>query len=106
MNERMMAAALRQVIAGLTEAVAVLEGEVPGPERDHRRLELMKRFDVPASEGLSREEASQAFKECGYLPRSFGGWVRRGWITRDGDRRYLTDRGRAWIAEQESAARS
>jgi hypothetical protein len=38
----------------------------------------MKRFNVPPSEGLDREEASQAFTENGYNPRSFGGWVRRG----------------------------
>jgi hypothetical protein len=64
----------------------------------------MKRFDVPAGEGLDREQASRAFTENGYNPRSFGGWVRRGWITRDGDRRYLTGKGRQWVADQESGA--
>ena len=59
----------------------------------------MKCFDVPASQGLDREQASKAFRENGYKPRSFGGWVRRGLIERDGDRRYLTPRGRDVLAD-------
>jgi hypothetical protein len=80
------------------------EGEPPGAGDTGRRLAVMKRFDVPAGEGLDREQASRAFTENGYSPRSFGGWVRRGWITRDGDRRYLTGKGRQWVADQESGA--
>lgn len=99
MNEMAMASALRHVIKGLTEIVSLLEGDVPGAARTNRRIALMRRFDVPASEGLDREEASHAFKENGYQPRSFGGWVRRGLIARDGDRRYLTARGREVLAE-------
>jgi CHAT domain len=85
---------------------AVLDGDLAadlhGTESRNRRLAVMRRFNVPPSEGLDREEASQAFTDNGYNPRSFGGWVRRGWITRDGDRRYLTDKGRQWITEQEN----
>ena len=40
-----------------------------------------------------------AFSQNGYNPRSFGGWVRRGLIKRDDDRRYLTGKGRALLAE-------
>src|ERR1022692_410021 len=80
------------------------EGEPPGAGDTGRRLAVMKRFDVPAGKGLDREQASRAFTENGYNPRSFGGWVRRGWITRDGDRRYLTGKGRQWVADQESGA--
>ena len=65
-------------------------------------LAAMRRFDVPAAEGLSREEASRAISEQGCSPRLFGGWVKRGLIARDGDRRYLTDKGRQWIADQEA----
>jgi hypothetical protein len=56
-------------------------------------------FDVPPDRGLDREEASYAFRENGYEPRSFGGWVRRGLIERAGDRRYLPDKGRARLQE-------
>jgi len=103
MNEKALAAAYRQIGRAYAEAARVLDGDVPGTERTDRRLAVMKRFDVPASQGLSREEASRAFRDNGYSPQSFGGWVRRGWIVRDGDRRFLTARGRAWIAEQEAA---
>src|SRR6266568_1046799 len=68
-------------------------------ERTARRIALMRRFDVPPEKGLDREEASKAFRENGYKPRSFGGWVRRGLIERDGDRRYLSARGRDVLAE-------
>jgi hypothetical protein len=54
---------------------------------------------VPPDRGLDREEASYAFRENGYEPRSFGGWVRRGLIGRVGDRRYLSDKGRARLEE-------
>jgi len=98
-DEKALAAALRQIAKGLTEAAAVLDGDVPGMERTVRRIALMRRFDVPPEEGLSREEASKAFRENGYKPRSFGGWVRRGLIDRDADRRYLTPKGRSLLAE-------
>lgn len=99
MDEKALAAALRQIAKGLTEAAAVLDGDVPGMERTARRIALMRRFNVPPERGLDREEASKAFRENGYNPRSFGGWVRRGLIERDGDRRYLTPTGRARLAE-------
>jgi hypothetical protein len=100
MNEKAMAAALRQVSRGLAEMAAVLDGNILGEDL-HRRLAVMKRFDVPAGNGLTRAQASLAFSENGYNPKSFGGWVRRGWISREDDRRFLTDKGRQWIAEQE-----
>jgi hypothetical protein len=99
MDEKALAVALRQIAKGLTEAASVLDGDVPGMERTARRIALMRCFDVPAAEGLDREEASKAFQENGYNPRSFGGWVRRGLIERDGDRRYLTAKGRDLLAE-------
>ncbi len=99
MDEKALVAALRQIAKGLTEAAAVLDGDVPGMERTARRIALMRRFDVPPEKGLDREEASKAFRENGYKPRSFGGWVRRGLIERDGDRRYLSARGRDVLAE-------
>jgi hypothetical protein len=99
MDKRAMAAACRQVIKGLSEVVALLEGNVPGDDRTARRIALMQRFGVPPDRGLDREEASYAFRENSYEPRSFGGWVRRGLIERAGDRRYLPDKGRARLEE-------
>jgi hypothetical protein len=99
MNEKAMAAAIRQVARGLAEMAAVLDGNVPGDDRTNRRIALMRRFDVSPDEGLDRKEASQVFRENGYNPRSFGGWVRRGLIERTDDRRYLTIKGRELLAE-------
>lgn len=99
-----MAVAVRQVAKGLVEIASVLDGDVPGMERTTRRIALMKCFDVPASQGLDREQASKAFKENGYNPRSFGGWVRRGLITRVDDRRYLTPKGHELLTELSAAA--
>jgi hypothetical protein len=44
MDERAMAAACRQVIKGLSEVVALLDGNVPGDDRTARRIALMQRF--------------------------------------------------------------
>jgi CHAT domain len=73
---------------------------VPGPGDAERILAAMRRFDVPADQGLDRIEASRVLREEGCSPRLFGGWVAHGWMARDGDRRYLTDKGRRWIADQ------
>jgi hypothetical protein len=64
--------------------------------------ETLQRARIPGTEpgaGIA------AFSENGYDPRSFGGWVRRGWIARDGDRRYLTDQGRQWVEQQETGGK-
>jgi hypothetical protein len=104
MDEKAMAVALRQVAKGLTEMASVLDGDVPGMERTARRIALMECFDVPADQGLDREQASKAFRENGYNPRSFGGWIRRGLIERDGDRRFLTPKGRELLTELSAAS--
>jgi hypothetical protein len=54
----------------------------------------MRRFDVPPGQGLTRQEASAAFRENGLDPRSSGSWAMRGWITREDDRRYITAKGK------------
>jgi len=101
-----LAAALRQVISGLTQVVAALEGTVPagvpGGDRADREIDALQCFDVPPGEGLTRAEAAAAFRQNGLDPRGFGSWVRRGLVTRDGDSRRLTDKGRQWIAARES----
>jgi hypothetical protein len=71
-----------------------------------RMLAAMRSFDVPADEGLSRNDASRVIREQGCSPRLFGRWVAHGWMARDGDRRYLTDKGRQWIADQEAIGRA
>jgi hypothetical protein len=76
--------------------------EKPAAEDAERLLAVMRRFDVPADQGLDRNEASRACRDHGFSPRSFGGWVAHGWIARDVDRRYLTDKGRQLIADHQA----
>ena len=88
---------------------AVNTAEVTGfsgdeqPTRIEREIAVCKRFDVPAEKGLNREEASRAFSDNGIDPRACGSWVKHGWIIREGDRRWLSDKGRVWVREQTTA---
>lgn len=77
------------------------EDEALPPDLTARWVATMRRFDVPPEQGLTREEASAAFRENGLDPRSSGSWTMHGWITRDGDRRYITAKGKKWLAEQD-----
>jgi len=77
--------------------------ELPGdeqPTRVEREIAVLKRFDVPPEKGLNREEASRAFSDNGISPRACGSWTQHGWITREGDRRWLSDKGRGWVRDQ------
>jgi hypothetical protein len=76
------------------------EDEALPPDLVARWVAAMRRFDVPPEQGLTREEASAAFRENGLDPRSSGSWAMHGYITRDGDRRYITAKGKEWLAEQ------
>lgn len=68
------------------------------PDLVARWVEAMRRFDVPPERGLSRQEASAAFRENGLDPRSAGSWAMHGYIARDGNRRYITPKGKEWLA--------
>jgi hypothetical protein len=88
------------------EAVSTPEvTELPGdePTRIEREIAVCKRFDVPPEKGLNREEASRAFSDNGISPRACGSWTQHGWIIREGDRRWLSDKGRVWMRDQTSA---
>ena len=56
-----------------------------------------------AERGLTRVEASAAFRENGLDPRSSGSWAMHGYITRAGDRRYITAKGKEWLARHDAA---
>jgi TIR domain len=73
------------------------------PTRIEREVAVCKRFDVPPEKGLNREEASRAFSDNGISPRACGSWTQHGWIIREGDRRWLSDKGREWIRDQTTA---
>jgi len=57
---------------------------------------MLHEFDVSPEQGLSRAQASAAFKKPGLDPRSFGSWVMGGYVARVDDRRWLTNKGSEW----------
>jgi hypothetical protein len=85
-----------------TAEVTELSGDEQ-PTRIEREIAVCKRFDVPPEKGLNREEASRAFSDNGINPRACGSWTQHGWIIREGDRRWLSDKGRDWIRDQTTA---
>jgi hypothetical protein len=106
MYNKELAAALRRAGEALTQAAAILDS-LPADAKEglsltERWIATLKRFDVTHEEGLSRAEASAAFRDNGLSPRAAGSWTRHGWIAREGDRRWLTDKGRRWIAKKEA----
>ncbi len=85
-----------------TAEVTELSGDEQ-PARIEREIAVCKRFDVPPEKGLNREEASRAFSDNGINPRACGSWIKHGWIIREGDRRWLSDKGRVWVRDQTTA---
>lgn len=85
-----------------------LTQELANPGRSHhdgpsagngliaRQIAMLHEFDVSPEQGLSSAQASAAFKKHGLDPRSFGCWVKGGYVARVDDRRWLTDKGRGW----------
>jgi hypothetical protein len=97
-NNKAIAEKLRDVSRSISELAALIDGNIPGDnDLVARQIATMREFDVKPGQGLSRVQASAAFKKHGLDPRSFGSWVQGGYMTRRGDRRWLTDKGREWI---------
>jgi hypothetical protein len=78
------------------------EDEALPPDLMARWVAAMRRFDVPPEQGLTRQEAAAAFRENGLDPRSSGSWAMHGYITRVGDRRYVTTKGKEWLAQHDA----
>ena len=96
-NNAAMAAALRQISRSIADIADLIDGNIPGDsDRVAREVATLYEFDVPPTQGLSRAEASAAFKKHGLNPRAFGSWVQGGYLARNGDRRWLTEDGRKW----------
>ena len=98
--------ALKRIRNGFNDLVIALEYEgTPSAVKDEAGA--LQCFDVPAQQGLSREEASRVMLAHGYGSGSrFATFVRQGWATRDGDRRYLTDKGRRHLALLDKSPRN
>jgi hypothetical protein len=103
MDTAALAAALRLVSKGFAEAAAAIDGSGIDNKLD-REIAAMKEFDVSASQGLTRAQASEALKRHGIDPRAFGSWVRHGWVIRKGDKRHLSPKGRQWLKDHEASS--
>ena len=92
-----VSAALHQIARGF-DALADALGEPRAPE-EKRVLEVLREWDV---RGLTRAEASALLRKHGFAPQAAGGWARGNWIESRADgKRYLTERSRRWVTEQE-----
>jgi hypothetical protein len=100
-DRKAVAAALRQVSRSIAELAAALDGNVPGDDLAVRQAAALREFDVLPERGLSRAEASAAFKRHGLDPRSSGSWIQGGYLMREGDRRWLASKGREWMSANE-----
>jgi hypothetical protein len=96
-NSAAIAATLRQVSRNIADLADLLDGNIPGAsDRVAREVATLYEFPMSPEHGLNRAQASAAFKKHGLNPRAFGAWVQGGYLARDGDRRWLTGRGREW----------
>ena len=102
------AAAAEHPSAQITASIGPISSANPGPSAGNdpiaRQAATLHEFDVPAEQGLSRAQASAAFKKHGLDPRSCGFWVRSGYLAREGNRRWLTDKGREWADSKSGGA--
>jgi hypothetical protein len=92
-----IAATIRKIGANFADLADLIEGNVRGDSGlVARQIACLREFDVPPERGLSRAEASAAFRKNGLDPRSMGSWVQGGYLAREYDRRWLTQTGRDW----------
>jgi hypothetical protein len=93
-----IARALRLIARGFEDLAAAVAGDV-SPESERVAAVLREWGD----RGLTRSEASSLFRKHGFVPQTAGGWARGDWIkTRSDGLRYVTERSREWLAEQEA----
>jgi hypothetical protein len=98
-----VAAAIRQIARGFDALAESIARRPDQPPESARTAALLREWD---DRGLTRSEASALFRRHGFAPQTAGGWTRGDWIqTRSDGRRYITDRSRTWLAEQEDADR-
>lgn len=100
-RDTLLAASLRQAAKALSDAAAIIDGNLPGADRARNIIGLLRALDVGEKNGFNRADASRLCRENGINPRAFGGLVSRGLIVRKGDKRFTSAAGRAWLHEQE-----
>jgi hypothetical protein len=91
---------MRQIARGF-EALAKAVADEPADRGDgESELSILREW---GDRGLTRSEASALFRKHGFAPQTAGGWARGDWIeSRDDGRRYITERSRQWLRDQEA----
>jgi hypothetical protein len=94
-----LASAIRQIARGVHALADAIDGKSSQPAEAARELTILREW---GERGLTRAEASALFRKHGLAPQTTGGWARGDWIeSRDDGRRYITERSRLWLSEQE-----
>jgi hypothetical protein len=94
-----IAAALHKIAQGFEALAAAVAGEPNESTQARRSLAALREW---GDRGLTRSEASALFRKHGFAPQTAGGWARGDWIeSRDDGLRYITERSRRSLAEQE-----
>jgi hypothetical protein len=96
---REAAAALRQIARGFAALADAIDADPTGATPEQRYRALMREW---GERGLTRAEASAVLRRHGFSPQAAGGWARGDWLeTRADGLRYLTERSRCWLADQD-----
>ena len=99
-NPRDVAAALRQIGRGFEALATAIEGDDGSLTTEDRYRAVLVEW---GDRGLDRAQASALLRKHGFAPQAAGGWARGDWIeTGDDGLRYLTERSRRWVDEQEA----
>jgi hypothetical protein len=94
-----VAAALREIAKGFDALARAVAGDEPPAAEEERIRALLTDW---GDRGLARAEASALFRKHGFAPQTAGGWARSDWIEMGDDGlRYVTERSKRWLAEQE-----
>ena len=91
--------AVRQIARGFEALADAIAAE---PDQRSGALRALAVLSEWGDRGLTRAEASALFRKHGFAPQTAGGWARGDWIeSRDDGLRYITERSRRSLAEQE-----
>jgi hypothetical protein len=85
----------RQISRSFADLAGLLDGNIRGDsDLAAREAAALREFPMYPAQGLSRAQASAAFKKHGLNPRGIGTWIQYGYLDHADDQRWLTAKGR------------
>lgn len=86
---------LRRISRDFADLADLVTGNLRGSDdMTSRQMAALREFPAVPAEGLSRGESAAVFRRHGLDSRSIGVFVKLGYLRREGDRRWLTAKGR------------